>query len=398
MLSPEDCSNTYSGLLSLPTEIRCHIYDYLLADSQAITISAAYITALGHRIQDRARKTDIPGLPFDLTPLIRPNRDDSLLSVQHPPTIAIDDAPLQNIDAGPLVYPAPMALRQTCHLVNDELTDYKNMRSKKQPAQARSHNSRTQLYKSEESEEGLSLYVSYPYGILVLKSMYPFLLKQARNVYISGYYTEPPATTNPNNTESFNDHLTPSNSFTIAESFGTRNPSRTRSRSQTNDNFATLSTPSTTPPHPTQRTRLRLDPSNSNRPTTHMTIYPPFHPSTAHHAPTALALLLRTVFSPSSTQPIKFTARILYPGENTYHHVYGSAGSPITYMLRNICGGDIAMVVKRGEAGTGMCFTACPRPESRSVSTCWESWVVGRGSGRAVQKRMRDLDGFLRGV
>lgn len=390
MLSSDDCRNIHCDLLSLPTEIRCHIYDYLLADSQAITISAAYITVFGHRIQDRARKTDIPGLPLELTPLIRCHRDDSLFSVQDPPTIAIDDAPLQIIDAGPLVYPAPLALLQTCHLINAELTDYKNMKSKKQPAQARPHPSRAQLHKNEGGGEGLSLFVSYPYGVLVLKSMYPFLLKQARNVYISGYYTEPPAPTSPAVNESFNDRLTPSSSFTITKSFRTPVPSVPYTAR------SILPLPSTTanpPPITSQCTRFRLNNSQSGEWNPPSSIYPPYPPDTAHHAPQTLARLFRTLFSSTATQPIEAVARILYPGENTYRHVYGSNDSPIVQMLRSIDGGDIAMLVRRGNAGTAMCFKACPKPEGRCVSTCWENWSSGRAGGRD-----KAMDEFLRQI
>ncbi|KAI8943822.1 hypothetical protein NX059_001795 [Plenodomus lindquistii] len=386
MLSPDDCRNNYSGLLSLPTEIRCHIYDYLLADSQAITISTAYVTVFGNRIQDRGRKIDIPGLPLELTPQIRSYRDDSLLSVQEPLEVAIDDAPTQQINAGPLAYPAPMALLQTCHLINAELTDYKTMRSKKQPkqpAQAQ-RQTRPQQATSTRDEEGLSLYVSYPYGVLVLKSLYPFLLKQARNVYISGYYVEPPAPTPPTIHESFNDRLTPSNSFYIAESFGTPNPSRAPTSPSTNSDE--------------HRRRIRLRATVYCRhESARLPEYTVFPPSTADHAPLALDLLVRTLFSPTSTQSVKLTAHILYPGQNTYPHVYGSANSPIVHMLRNVCGGDVYMTVKRGQGGTGLCFSAKPRPVMRSVSTCWENWSLGRardterGWGRA-------MDGFLREI
>ncbi|KAH9878778.1 hypothetical protein IAQ61_002052 [Plenodomus lingam] len=389
MLPPDECHNPQSGLLLLPTEIRCHIYGYLLADSQAITIGAAYVTIFGHRIQDRARK-DIPGLPLDLTPVIRCNRDDSLLSFQHPPTIAIDDAPLEKIDTGPLAYPAPLALLQTCHLIHDELNDYKNMRSTKKPAQAPLPTKWIQLNKPNEAEEGLSLYLSYPYGLVVLKSMYPFLLKQARNVHISGYYTEPPAPTPPAvDDETIVDYFAPS--LDIARSFGTPYPSVQFLREGARPTSPALSTTA-----PRTRLRLRL-PTAASRYNSAPSpfIYPPYPSSTADHAPHALRCLFRTLFSPEATQPVKVSARILYPGENTYRHVFCSEDSPIVNMLPSICKGDIAMLVLRADACTAICFEASAKAEGRCVSTSWENWNVGRGRRR---ERERAMDEFLRGV
>jgi hypothetical protein len=195
MTTSYDSSSLYSAFLSLPTEIRCEIYDYLLVDSQSITISAGYITVFGNRIADRARKHDIPGLPFNLAPLVRQSRDASLLSVAKPPEIPIDECLMAEAAQkdSTVGMPAPLALLLTCRLVNDELTDY--MRGRKQIKTARARSANPTAEEDEpvmkDDNEGLSLYVTYPYGVLVLKSMYPYLLKQARRVYISGHYSSP---------------------------------------------------------------------------------------------------------------------------------------------------------------------------------------------------------------
>lgn len=65
------------------------------------------------------------------------------------------------------------------------------------------------------------------------------------------------------------------------------------------------------------------------------------------------------------------------------------------------------MQVVRGGLATGVRLTACPRPESRIVSTSWQNWrreEMGRplqGPGRGSRRDSRgslnagDLDRFL---
>ena len=72
-------------------------------------------------------------------------------------------------------------------------------------------------------------------------------------------------------------------------------------------------------------------------------------------------------------------------------------------MLRNICGGKIDMLVKRGSLGTGVCLTAEPNPNARVVTTNWENWttpVVGRnGIVRRISRLgIKNLDQFLMGT
>ena len=116
-----------------------------------------------------------------------------------------------------LGFPAPVALLLTSRLINDEMTDC--MRRRKRLAGARSTTDADGVVQDDANDkEGLSLYVSYPYGVLVLKSLYPYLLKQARRVYVSGYYT-PPCENEPLDTND-GEHLTPSSSL-AARSFNT---------------------------------------------------------------------------------------------------------------------------------------------------------------------------------
>ncbi|EOA88460.1 hypothetical protein ACJQWK_01752 [Exserohilum turcicum] len=398
--------NTYSGFLSLPTEIRCQIYDYLLAEPYAITISAGYTTCRGSGLRDCARKTEIPGLPPNLVPLARRRHDASLLSVAKPPTIAIDGGNIDDIEGEKLGLPAPLALSLTSRLVKDELSDC--IRRRRHILQARSSVDTDGVPQDDgESREGLSLYVSYPYGVVVLKSQYPYLLKQARRVYISGYYTaaqeEEPMPSDPSDTE----HLTPSSSI-AANSFNTPASGPTTS-------FLRASGPSARRPvrHGasvnSSRPRLRMGvplPRESRRSSNIAIAFPPFSKSTANHAPTALAHLISTLF-PKDVAPLtKFTARILFPGENTYGSVWGDDNSPVTHILRSICGGKIDMKVLRCNLGTGLRLTARPKPETRIVSTSWVNWKKGDfmaadslGTGRRTVGTLgvSDLDGFLMG-
>jgi hypothetical protein len=395
--------STYSGFLSLPTELRCQIYDYLLSDPHAITISAGYITCFGNRIQDLARKTDIPGLPLDLAPLARCHHDTSLLSVARPPTVAVDNGCTSGIEGEQLGYhlPAPLALLLTSRFIRDELTDYK--RGRERMAEARATESIGATKHVEEDEEGLSLHVSYPYGVLVLKSLYPFLLKHARRVYISGYFTHPQADgpssrLSPDTGEE--NRLTPTNSFSA--SFNTPASGPTLSRRGSNSSWRRPG------PYPSvsanvSRPRLRLDPPLARNNSRATTVFPFYPTTTSKPALAALSHLVRTLLPPEPTQLVQLSARILFPGDNSYGIVWGDDDSPASHILRSICGGKINMQVKRGNLGTGLRLTASPKPDARVISTSWENWKAG-GSVRngvrvwgGARPCIADLDDFLTG-
>lgn len=403
MTSRYDSSTLYSAFLSLPTEIRCEIYDYLLVDSQSITISAGYITVFGNRIKDRARKHDIPGLPLDLAPLVRQTRDASLLGVAKPPEIAIDNAWMDDVARkdSAIGMPAPLALLLTCRLVNDELTDYMRGRKQTKTARARSVNPAAEEAEPtlKDDNEGLSLYVTYPYGVLVLKSMYPYLLKQARRVYISGHYSSPSKSepSSPTSADgSDQERLTPSSSFAVAESFGAM-PSGRSFGQRSNFRSARRSSSNANPTRP----RLRLDPplqQQERRLSKTEIAFPTFSDETSSIAPAALSHLVRALFPQTPSQCVKLTARILYPGENSYGSVWSDEKSPIVHVLKNVCGGKIDMKVKRGDIGTGLLLTARARPDSRIVSTSWENWTARNGDNyfrRGSRMGLGDLDAFL---
>ncbi|OAL01564.1 hypothetical protein IQ06DRAFT_292432 [Phaeosphaeriaceae sp. SRC1lsM3a] len=408
MATPSRPDSLYSAFLSIPTELRCQIYDYLLVDSQAITVSAAYITVFGNRIQDRARKHDVPGLPLDLTPIVRQKRDASLLSVTNPAEVAIDNDCMASIeqDCSTLGMPAPLALLLTCHLVNDELNDY--MRGKKQIKAARAQSvasgADTGNAIAEDDNEGLSLYVTYPYGVLILKNMYPYLLKQARRVYLSGYYTSQktvePGSPTLSSDESSDERLTPTSSFAVASaSFSTAPQAPGLSQSQS---FLSRSMVSNkrrrTSADNTARTRLRLDmptPRQQRRASDLEVAFPLYSDITSALATLALTTMIRTLFPPEGTQQCtKLSSRILYPGQNAYSYVWADKHSPITHILRNVCGGKFDMRVLRSDPGVGLYTTVTPKPDGRIVSTSWENWrTAQRGRSRLG---VGELDAFLR--
>jgi hypothetical protein len=400
-----DSGSLYSGFLSLPTELRCQIYDCLLVESQSITVGAGYITVFGNRIKDRARTKDIPGLPLDLTPLARPTRDASLLSFAQPPEIAIDNAWMRTIEQGndSLGMPASLALLLSCHMVNDELTDYMRGREKfKKTTQVLSG-----TFGAEQAEpvdqEGLSLYVTYPYGVLVLKSMFPYLLKQARRVYISGYYSKPIEVESSalSSDESEGERLTPNNSFQAVSTFsGSLRPSLRRSCRRIAPYKTTEQRASERhAPHSRPRPRLRLDPAHSHRvrqPIQDLT-FPPLDETTDTIASATLAALVRALFPPIPSLCTKLSTRFVYPGDNAYSVVWSDKNSPVTHVLQNVCGGNIGMKIKRCNMAVGLSMIIGPNPQGRRVSTSWDNWLVPQvpGTARRYQPDMCHLDAYL---
>ncbi|KAF2660170.1 hypothetical protein K491DRAFT_574632, partial [Lophiostoma macrostomum CBS 122681] len=307
----------------IPTELRLQIYDYCLADASTYTISAAPLTVFGCRIKDKSRRRHIPGLPDDYCPIVRSCYDAKLLSISEPPTLSLEDSPsmmTRSSGVDVLPYPAPLALMQTCRLVNQELTDYVVYQKdvKKTSSESR----------CASASGGLSLYVTYPYGVLVLKELCPFLLCHAKNVYLSGYYTPPP-----------------------------RKLEETSQRSRREGAC--------------ERPRLRLDPPR----TTHIKFRTslPAHPwETMQETQTAMRSLIRTLLG--RTSPPKFQmleARFYYSGDDTYSSVWSDERGPVPQVFENTCGGKIDMEVHRGSWGNGASFTVMPDKRRRTLSTLW---------------------------
>ncbi|KAF2711160.1 hypothetical protein K504DRAFT_404411 [Pleomassaria siparia CBS 279.74] len=346
-------------LLAIPTELRLAIYDYCLADTNTITITAAPVTVFGHRIKDRARKTPIPGLPLDVAPLVRHTYDPSLLSVSNPPTISLDHGNDENTISTTLPYNTTQALLKSCRFIHDELSDYMRKRSGRKGV-------------GKKVEGGLSLYVSYPYGVLVLNALYLDLVKQAKNIYISGYYMSPPTSkpaepvVAPTKTADLGTPLFNSSFFA---------PMR-------------LGSPPLQPPSPSSRSQSQMQQREETR--SELKRYPA---ETADTAPAALAALISTMLPPTPTSNVplfqKLEARILFPGADSYKAVWGDDNGPVVQMLRNTCGGKIDMEVSRGNNGNAVMMRVQPNPRSRIVSTTWrmlgrervEGFVIGKAWG-----------------
>jgi hypothetical protein len=204
--------------------------------------------------------------------------------------------------------------------------------------------------------------------------------------------------------ENDEEHLTPTASF--ASSFGAPAPVQTFGRSSHYNAFWNRVTSIASVPANATRPRLRLDPplpQQQRHASQTQHLFPEFSSATATLAPAALALLVRTLLPPEPTPLVQLTARILYPGENSYGTVWADVQSPVSHILRNVCGGKIDMRVKRGALATGLTMTALPQPQARCVSTCWESWQgdprVGATGIRRRERKMGvvELDEFLVG-
>ncbi|KAF2183799.1 hypothetical protein K469DRAFT_581596 [Zopfia rhizophila CBS 207.26] len=303
--------------LELPTELRLEIYDYCLTDTNSITVTSAAVTDHSSEKNNNAPRTDIPGLPPDHIPLIRYHYDPSLLSISSPPTIINKGSDLRSSPrsfCARLPYPTPLALLQTNHQIHDELSHLMRMR------------------RGNPANGGMALYISYPYGVLVLKALYPSLPRQARNVYISGYYN-------------LKQRPVPHESH--ESSSGSR---------RTNPNV-----------HPRTRPRLRM----GSPPTMSQKLLP-YPEATAETAHVALGTLVRSILSPAPAPLLrKLEIRVFYPGESTYSSVWADEESPIVEILSNVCGGKIDIEVFRGRRGNGVALVAYPNPRGRIISTVW---------------------------
>lgn len=178
--SPRQTHDTpRSYLLELPTELRLHIYDYALADSESVTItSAAVLDEQGKSFNCATSFSSISDLPDDHIPLIKTLHDPSILSITTPPTIRSTASSFVSLSSSrssfeedassdePDSVSATVCLRRTCRFVNEELS---------------AHLSHRLTTKS-------ILHINYPYGLLVLKDRCPHLLHQAKEVHIYGAY------------------------------------------------------------------------------------------------------------------------------------------------------------------------------------------------------------------
>ncbi|KAH7117935.1 hypothetical protein B0J11DRAFT_583312 [Dendryphion nanum] len=300
-------------LLTIPTELRLEIYKYCLAEPTAITITAAQVTTSSKKTPDVSRR-EIPGLPREYNPLVRSYYDPSLLSLAESPYANFPNGAtdLQS-KCDQLPYPTSLALLQSCRLINSELRGER------------------EKWNFDKLMGGLSLFVTYPFGVLILKEVYPQLLQQAKNVYISGYYYKSPK---PEQTEETEHGI-------MGEAKVFR--------------FA----------------RVGFNSSRASRLDTNFTRkIAAFPTDTAIHAPKVLCQLICTIFAPKPGSIQKLEARFLYPGES-YSSIWSDDKGPVASIFGNICGGNIDTEVARGRHGNAIYLVAKPDPNRRAVRTSW---------------------------
>ncbi|KAK5014298.1 hypothetical protein LTR16_001535 [Cryomyces antarcticus] len=158
MTKPPRCQ-----FLELPTELRLLIYSYAIHDTDAITISAAQLVGpypdITHRLYGDKR-SPLPGLPSNHEAVIRTHYDASLLSIAHPPTIDVSRAAYETAPA------TPAALLLLNRQIHNEVSAHLDL----------------------HCNRNASLYVSFPLGLHVFRTVCPQLLRHARSIHICGAY------------------------------------------------------------------------------------------------------------------------------------------------------------------------------------------------------------------
>ncbi|KAI6897227.1 hypothetical protein D0869_09568 [Hortaea werneckii] len=152
-------------LLSLPTELRLEIYNYLVQRSDIITIGTAELHGPHHEIiyrQYASGKNPSKDAPPGHEPLILNGYNANLLHPTRPAKIHLSR---HNQDEDATITPKTR-LRLVCHQTARELAQH--FPPNPRPAH---------------------LFLSYPYGLHILHSRHPSLLNQARTIHLTGIYT-----------------------------------------------------------------------------------------------------------------------------------------------------------------------------------------------------------------
>ncbi|KAK0249630.1 hypothetical protein B0A54_09981 [Friedmanniomyces endolithicus] len=161
---------TTCPLFLLPVELRLHIYSFAVLDTPSITIGSAELVGshpdIIHRLYG-GKRSPYPGLPEHHEPVVDANYNPSLLSTANPATIQLSVANPPPDESHEHPHTAHLALLLVNKQVNDELTSHLKILK----------NSR------------INLFLAYPYGLHVCRTLTPHLLRQARSVHIAGNYT-----------------------------------------------------------------------------------------------------------------------------------------------------------------------------------------------------------------
>jgi hypothetical protein len=306
--------------LEIPIEIRLLIFDFALAETNNITISVAELEK--NIFASSGPDETIEGIPGKYVPLIKNELDAKMMEIGKVevisrPGLLDGKGPTASMDSGygsfetssavaggkfgrpnhrpeiPLL--TSMSLFLTNRQIHDEMTAHII-----HPTSARS-----------------TLNVNYPYGIIVLETLYPCLLRYAEKICISGWY-----------------------------------------------DGQIEGTPFDQPTSTRERYRLPL----SDTPKEVYDI-----------ANSALARLMHTTMGPIQHPTLKsISFRVFYPKEEQYSIIWSCNDSPVVVGLRNTCGGKIDMKVLRGNSGNGVVMNITPRSKNRHLTTTWRKFQGSR--------------------
>jgi len=289
----------------LPTELRLHIYSFALHHSQTITISTTELVGklpdVVHRLYGGGRKP-YPCIPLRHEPVVESQYNGALLSSTTPAVTHIGSSTTSSSaaevpqESHEHLHTAHVALLLVNKQINDELTSHFNI----------------------PQNRNTSLFIQYPHGLHVCRTLTPHLLRQARSIHLAGTYLPT--------------DFSPARAACLHQSFGKLAP-----------------------------TEIKYN--GDRRP----------------DSMSQLSELIRTLFGPTPTHDVaKFEMRIYYPGDDSYSTVWGDDSSPTVVALRNICCGEIAIEVWRGRYGTGVYLSAKRCVErKRVVSTVWRRLEEG---------------------
>ncbi|TID19959.1 hypothetical protein E6O75_ATG07419 [Venturia nashicola] len=310
--------------LELPIEVRLLIYDYAIAETNHITISVAEVEK--NIFDDSTPKETVEGIPGQFIPLVKHGFDPKMMEIGKVDMIPLPDilgtrTLITSMDSGYGSFDAfnstgggklgspnhpelPLLTAMSLFLTNRQI-----------------HQEMTAHVKHPTSERS-TLHVNYPYGIIVLETLYPSLLRYAEKICISGWY------------ERTGDDEESSNGFGPCLTQGVNRPSI---------------------------------------PLTHI-------PSSVYElANSSLARLIRTTLPKNLHPTLKsLSFRIFYPRESEYSVIWSCNQSPIPVALKNMCGGKVGMKVLRGGLGNGVVMDVEPMVEKRCLTTVWRRFQGGR--------------------
>ncbi|KAK3670952.1 hypothetical protein LTR78_009230 [Recurvomyces mirabilis] len=289
-------------LLRLPIELRLQIYGYALQDNTRLTIGSAELVGshpdIVHRLYG-SNRSPYPGLPVHHEPVTEAGFNPSLLSTTNPAVIPLTSGTHLPHGGYGHCFTAHTALPLVNKRINAELRRYIKCVTKRTT----------------------SLFISYPHGLHVLRTLTPHLLRQTRSIHIAGNY--------------------------VSRTFC---PAR-----------AACMGPRGRLPELDVKYNANVLPQSAEQ----------------------LNDLIQSCFGPKPKHPVtKLELRIFYPGDDSYSTVWGDDNSPIVVALRNIHCAQVGIEVWRGrDSGTGVYLTArAPQAgdKRRTVSTVWRRLEEGR--------------------